>query len=228
MKKILSTLFLSLLSFYTFSQCEFYALEKGSEWEMENYNAKDKLGSRTSQKVTEYSGSSSGFTAAINTLMTNEKGKELAKGNLEMKCDNGTLYMDMKSFVSEDQIKALGNYETKVEASALEIPNKLSVGQSLKDASISVTAVGAPMTIKMTVNITNRKVAGQESITTPAGTFNCYVITSNMDMKNQMGINMNLHFTAKEWIAPKVGVVRSESYDKNGKLQGYSILTKRK
>jgi len=228
MKKILSTLLFALLSIYAFPQCEYYVIDNGSEWEMENYNAKGKLSSRNQQKVTQYSGNAHGFTATVHSLMTNEKGKELMKGDLQMKCENGTLFMDMKTFISEDQLKAFGNFETKVESSNLEIPSKLTVGQTLKDASITVTAIGAPMTMKTSITITNRKVDGQETITTPAGTFNCYRITSDMKMQNQMGVNMNFNFTAKEWIAPKVGSVRSESFDKNGKLQGYTILTKRK
>lgn len=31
-----------------------------------------------------------------------------------------------------------------------------------------------------------------------------------------------------EWIAKKVGIVRSETYDKNGKLTGYMVLTSMK
>ena len=228
MKKILSTLLLTCLTLYGYSQCDYYAIENGSEWEMETYNAKGKLGTRNIQKVTSYNSMAGGFKATIHSIAQNDKGKELMKGDLEMKCENGTLYMDMRNFVTEDQFKALGSYETKVESSSLEIPSKLSVGQSLKDGSITVTAVGAPMTMQMSVSITDRKVEAKESMTTPAGTFECFVITSKMTMQNKMGINMTFNFTSKEWVASKVGTVRSESYDKNGKLNGYTILTKRK
>ena len=37
---------------------------------------------------------------------------------------------------------------------------------------------------------------------------------------------MNIEGSSKEWYAEGVGVVRSESYNKNGKLTGYSELTK--
>lgn len=230
MKKISSTLILlTTLFIYSFGQCnEFYELETGTEWEMENYSAKEKLTGRNSWKVTNYTKTASGYTANVHSSLANEKGKEQAKSDLEMKCENGVFYIDMRNFISEDQLKALGNYETKVEATNLEVPSKLSAGQTLKDGTITITAVGSGIPINMTVNITDRKVVGQESITTPAGTFNAYKISSKMTLQNQMGINMTFNFSAIEWIAPKVGLVRSESYNKNEKLVGYSVLSKRK
>lgn len=230
MKKIYATLLiLTTLTFHSFGQCnEFYELENNTEWEMENYNAKDKLTGRNTWKVNSLTKTASGYTASVHNTLTNEKGKELAKSDLEIKCEHGVFYMDMRNFISEDQLKALGSYETKVDATNLEVPSKLSAGQTLKDGKITITAVGSGIPINMTVNITDRKVIGQESITTPAGTFNAYKISSNMTLQNQMGINMTFNFSATEWIAPKVGLVRSESYNKNGKLVGYSVLSKRK
>jgi acetamidase/formamidase len=44
----------------------------------------------------------------------------------------------------------------------------LSVGQTLKDGSVTITATDAPMAMTMTVDIINRKVVAKETITTPA------------------------------------------------------------
>ncbi|HEY3404107.1 MAG TPA: hypothetical protein VGK59_12010, partial [Ohtaekwangia sp.] len=206
----------------------FYVLENGTEWEMENYNAKEKLIGKNQWKVTSYTTTASGYTATVHSSLTNEKGKEQAKSDLEMKCDNGVFFIDMRNFITEDQLKALGTYETKVEATNLEVPSKLSIGQTLKDGTITITAVGTGMPIKMTATITNRKVEAQESITTPAGTFTTYKISSNLTLQNQMGINVNMNFSTIEWLAPKVGLVKTESYNKSGKLMGYSVLSKRK
>src|SRR5688572_6230326 len=145
MKKFCSTLFL-LTAFITFSfaQCnEFYQLENGSEWEFENYNAKGKLTGKTQQKVTSFTQAGSGYTATVHSVMVNDKGKEQFKSDLEMKCEGGTFYIDMRNFITEDQLKSLGSYETKVEATNLEVPSKLSIGQTLKDGNITITAVGA-------------------------------------------------------------------------------------
>lgn len=229
MKKvlILSGL-LALATLDSFAQCnEYYQIENGSEWEMETYNAKGKLATRNQQKVTSFDKTSTGFKANINAIAYNEKGKELTKGDIEMECENGTLLMDMRRFISEDQLKAFGNFQMKVEGNALELPSKLSIGQTLKDGTLIISTVDSPMPMKMTVDIVDRKVVAKESITTPAGTFECYKISSTMNMQNKVGITMNFTFSTLEWVAPKVGFVKSETYKKE-KLEGYTVLTKRK
>jgi hypothetical protein len=105
------------------------------------------------------------------------------------------------------------------------IPSTLSVGQALKDGQVTMTATNSPVPMKITVNVVDRKVVAKESIQTPAGKFDCLKITSKSIVKNQMGIAMTFEFSATEWIAPKVGLVKSESYDKKGKLSGSSVLS---
>lgn len=208
------------------AQCnQYFQLAEGNEWEMESYNAKDKVTGRQIQKVTNFSGSSDSFTAIVQSTMLDKKGKEVMKGDLEFKCQDGTMVIDMRNFINEEQMQAFQNYEMQVEAENLEIPNTLSVGQSLKDGAVTITATNSPIPMNMAVNITDRKVVGKESITTPAGTFDCFKITSTSIVKTKMGIGMNFNFSTIEWLAPKVAVVKSESY-KNGKLQGYTLLTK--
>lgn len=78
------------------------------------------------------------------------------------------------------------------------------------------------MKMNMTMEMVDRKVEGKESLTTSAGTFDCYVISYTTEMK----MGLNTMFKNKEWIAEGVGMVKSENYNKNGKLMGYSELTK--
>jgi hypothetical protein len=114
----------------------------------------------------------------------------------------------------------------KVEGENLEYPSTLSVGQSLKDGTITVTAENSPMPINITLNILNRKVEAKETITTPLGTFETFKITSNSVMKTKMGISMTMEYESTEWLAKDVGVVKSESFRK-GKSMGYTLLVKR-
>jgi hypothetical protein len=147
------------------------------------------------------------------------------KGDLGYKCEDKIIYIDMRNFISEEQLQAFKNYEMKVESENLELPSSLSVGQSLKDGTVNVTAVGSGIPIALNVKISDRKVAGKETITTPAGTYECYKVTSNIATQTQMGVKMNMNFSSIDWIAVKVGTVKSESYNKSGKLMGYTILT---
>jgi hypothetical protein len=145
-----------------------------------------------------------------------------------MTCSNGVLVMDMRKFIPQEQQQAFSSYEMKIEAENLELPSKLTPGQSLKNGSITMTAIGSPLPMTLSVAITDRKVAGKESITTPAGTFDCYKITSKTTTQTKMGMNITFEFSTTEWIAEKIGMVKSESVDKNGKSAGYTILVSRK
>jgi hypothetical protein len=229
MKKALSIVFSLFLTIASFAQCnDYYVLENGSEWHYDTFNNKGKLSGKNQQKVTALEKTENGFKATIHSVMFSDKGKVLAEGDLEMTCNNGVMTMDMRKFIPEEQQKAYASYEMKIESENLELPSKLAVGQTLKNGSITMTAQGSPIAMKMSVTITDRKVVAKESITTPAGTFDCFKITSKSNIKNQMGVSMSFEFTTHEWIAEKAGMVKTESFDKNGKSSGYTVLTSRK
>ncbi|MBX2960924.1 MAG: hypothetical protein KF687_00345 [Cyclobacteriaceae bacterium] len=229
MKKTSILLFALFCTTYAFTQCNsFYVIDEGTAWTYENFNPKGKTTGKNEQKVTAFDKTSAGFKATVNSVIYNDKGKKVTEGDLELTCDNGTFIMDMRKFIPEEQQKAFSSYEMKIESENLELPSKLSVGQTLKNGSVTLMAVGSPVPMKITVNITDRKVEAKESITTPAGTFECYKISSKSNTQMQMGINMSLNFSGTEWIAEKVGMVKSESFDKNGKLAGYTLLVNRK
>lgn len=210
------------------AQCNAYCtLKEGSEWEFKSYSAKDKLTGSNRQKVTSFSPEGDGYTAVVNSVMYDQNEKEVMQGDLQLKCVGGTMVIDMRNFINADQMKAFSGQEMKIESEDLEIPSQLTAGQSLKDGKLVLSTSGTAVPMKMTISITDRKVVGKESITTPAGTFDCYKITSKTSIQNQMGISINTEMTTTEWITEAAGVVRSESYNKNGKLMGYTVLTRR-
>lgn len=73
----------------------------------------------------------------------------------------------------------------------------------------------------MSIEVTDRKVVAEETITTAAGTFTCLKITSKVKSKTIFTMEMN----SVEWYSKGNGMVRSESY-KGDKLKGYTVLTK--
>jgi len=207
------------------AQCnEYYVLNDGTAWTYETYNAKGKLNGKTQQNVKSFEKTATGFNAVVTSVLYNDKGKEQTKGDLEMSCVNGTFIIDMRKFIPEEQQKMFASYKMTIQSENLELPAKLTVGQMLKDGSITLATEGSPLPMKMTVVISDRKVEGKETITTPAGTFECFKISSKSKVSTQMGVNMSFNFSTIEWIAPKVGMVKSESFDKNGKPNGYTQL----
>jgi len=74
----------------------------------------------------------------------------------------------------------------------------------------------------MSFHVVDRKVEAFESITTAAGTFECFKLSQTTKSKMMF---MNLTLKSIDWIAEGIGSVRSESYTEKGKLEGYTVLT---
>ncbi len=102
---------------------------------------------------------------------------------------------------------------------AMKIPNNLSVGQTLPDASAKVK-IGF---INCTAVMTEGKVVAEESISTEAGTFRCYKV-SQKTSASVMGIKTE--GTTITWYAKGVGAVKTETIDNKGKLIQTQELTK--
>jgi len=228
MKTVLLKIAAAFLMIIGYSQlfaqdCEpFYPVEKGAVREMANYDKKDKLTGTTIQTVKDITTAGNKTEWVIGTISKDEKGKEISSGDLKMSCEAGIFKMDMKNFISEETMKGFEGMEITMDATDLDYPADLSVGQALKDGSLSIKVTSPGMSMmNMVVKIYDRKVVAQEDVTTPAGTFKCYKMTSTIETKTMFTVVAK----STEWIAVKVGIVRSETYDKNGKLMGYMLLT---
>lgn len=148
-----------------------------------------------------------------------KKNKSKMTYNFTAKCDGKAFYVDMKSNLSGMDVKNLSEF--KIESDELQIPTKLEVGQKLNNGSLTLTIEG-PVSMGMKTFITNRIVEGFEDITTPAGTFKCVKITYDVESEAMF---MKIKTKVIEWYSLNIGVVRSETYDKKGKLAGFNVLT---
>ena len=74
---------------------------------------------------------------------------------------------------------------------------------------------------RLTLKENNRKVTGKESVTTPAGTWDAWKISYDGQFRAKIGpIGIPVNFKAIEWYVPGFGIVKTETYSKNGKLEG--------
>lgn len=87
------------------------------------------------------------------------------------------------------------------------IPSGLAVGMELPDYSMEVKI----MVMKMTVNCRDRKVVGRENLTTPAGTFDCFIVEETTSVRSMMARSKT---TTRTWYATGIGMVRQEMLDK--------------
>ncbi len=221
-------IFIALIMLFTTASwaqsCEpYFPMNEGTEFEITNYDAKGKTTGKSKHLVEKVNGSGDNISAEVKVITYDKKDKEVATNTLVMECKNGVFMVDMNTYINQESMKAYENMEMTVDASNLELPSGMSAGQKLKDAKIKISmgAAGGMTFMNMFVNISNRKVEAVEDITTSAGTFNCIKITQDVEAK--VGIKVTSKVT--EWYAKDVGMVRSESYNKKGKLMGTSELT---
>lgn len=200
--------------------CGYLLLKNNAEVEMSMFDKKGNPSGKVVYKVL----SSNGTEAKVNSRVLNEKGKELTNAEGTYKCDGGNFSVDMKAMLPGDQAKSMNmkDMEVKTNSATLYYPTILTVGSKLPDNEFTAdTYTGGMKIMSMGLKVTDRKVESKESLTTPAGTFECYKITSNQSIKSIFNFSMQ----TIEWFAPNVGVIKTEVYRK-GDLTSTTMITK--
>lgn len=229
--KSISLVFIALAAFSASfktgdSACNsYFPVKQGAQLEIKNYDNKDKVTGRTVQVVTGVS--TSGTATVINVKGTSYDGKDKQLGDytFDAKCDNGSFSINMASAANMNNVRA--NMQVTMKGDNLDFPSTLTAGQVLNGGTLTITMVpqNAPpgmMNITLTETISNRKVLGDTTITTPAGTFNCKKMAMDENVKSPL---YSETFHVISCFAQNVGRVRSETYDSKGKLKGYSQLS---
>jgi len=200
----------------------YFPEKTGTTRELTSYDKKDKITGKVLQTVLDKEVSGKDVTLTVQTEIYNEDNEEINSSKIKIGCDDGVFKIDMRDYVG-DLVQQYEGMEIEMTGDNLLIPSKLSTGEELPDGNINIQVSNSGITmVNMDVSIKNRKVEGQEEITTEAGTFDCYKISYDSEAKTKM---FTVTTRGVEWLAPGVGVVRSESYNKKGKLTSYSLLT---
>jgi hypothetical protein len=190
--------------------------------EMTNYDKKGRIISISKANIYEVASKGDTTAAKVHAQIVDEEGEEIIKTDYEIKCLKGVILMDMRSLLG-DLGKQIDKMDVTVEGNFIEYPDKMSVGTKLPDAEMVLTMnADSPVPIKIRMNMTERKVEAQESITTSAGTFDCLKLTYTIETK--MGFSRSTRSAV--WLAKGVGTVKTESYDKKGNVDFKSELTK--
>ncbi len=203
--------------------CKAYIPGKvGTEIELTQYDKKGKPTNINRQKLTNIRNSGDTTIFDIHQVITDEKGQEPMENNFSFKCLGETFFIDMDAYVDQKQMESYKNMDVKITTSEADIPASAAAGQTLKDGffKMEMMAGAIPMTIK--VDLINRKVEGFETITTPAGSFEC--IKLSQDIKSQFGF-VKVAGHSITWYSENVGTVKSENYNQD-KLTSYMLLTK--
>jgi hypothetical protein len=213
MKPIIVLLLSMLGGSLVFSQnCNYYYLQNGKTAEITFYSKKGDESGKSVYTVTSASKSGGTTSATVNSEVFSKKGKTIAKGTNNMKCDNGVLMVDLKAFISPEQAEQI-KADAKASDVYLSYPANMKVGDALPDGTMNIDIQQSNgMKSNVDIKITNRKVEGQESVTTPAGTWNCFKISYHSAIRIAlMGIGIPVKADITEWFAPNFGVVKTET-----------------
>ena len=203
--------------------------KSGMSFELSQFNAKDKPIGKISYQVKDVRKEGSSTVMDIVAQVEDEKGKQRPPYTIHYTCTGDELIADMSGMMQAMQNGGMKDMEMKLKTNKLVYPGKLSVGQKLSDGQMEVEMnTNGSMMMNMNMVMANRQVESQAPLTTPAGTFNAYKISSDMNMENRvmgMPIRSTMHIVSYR-ADNQLFDIKSETYNKGGKLMGYSLLTK--
>ena len=206
--------FVGLLSNASLAQdCNtYYFLQKNKTVEMTIYNKKGDANGKQVYTVSDVTNNGDNTTATVNSEMFDKKGKSIAKGHSQIACQGGIMMIDMTMQLPQQQQEQFSKADVKADKIFIEYPNNMKPGDKLKDATLSMDIDNSGMKQNINMVTSDRTVAAKETVTTTAGTWDCFKITykSKITVKT-MGIGMPFNIEGTEWFAPGFGIVKTES-----------------
>ncbi|HEY6914266.1 MAG TPA: hypothetical protein VI413_06290 [Paludibacter sp.] len=155
------------------------------------------------------------------------KGKQGYTDEVTIHKKGDKLYFDMGSYINKAAFQQNGKIsaDVLVTGNNMEMPSNPRAGDVLPDANVVMALDMGFMKMKMSADVTNRKVEAVEDITVKAGTFKSYKFTSDVT-SSALGIKMKNN--SIEWYAKGIGMLKTQTYDKNGNLLSYMELVELK
>ena len=203
--------------------CNFFAISKGTILGYDNLNKRGKVTSKSRTSCYDVSKDSAGvITYSLKTEIRDAKDVQLSSREYKMDCNAGKFTIDTESYADPNAIEGFQELAIDVNNQGVAYPEDLSVGMPLPDAIITMRA-SAKGKSKNTfvIIVTDRKVASYVPVTVPFGTFDCYKITYDLEMKS----STSNYFEVIEYLSQGVGKVKTETFNYRGKLTSSSILT---
>jgi hypothetical protein len=213
MKKIFTIACLFVYLKMNAQKCgDYLFLQNNKTVEMTIYNRKGDANGKQIYTVSNVANSGDATTATLNSEMFDKKGKSIVKASNHIKCVNGVMMMNMKMMIPQQQTEQFGNTEATAEDVYIDYPSTMNIGDQLKDGAFSMDINNNGLKQTVNMNVTDRKVEAKESITTTAGTWDCFKISykGKMIIKTA-GIGIPVNIDGTEWYAPGIGVVKTQS-----------------
>jgi hypothetical protein len=205
------------------AQETFFPNKEGTVLIYKSFDKKDKLSNTMKYTITHVNISGSNMDITYICESIDPKDKLVFKEEITIHQKGDKLYLDMGNFINKAAFQQNGEIPANIEVTGnnMEIPLNPTPGDILPDANVAMALKMGFVNMKISADLTNRKVDAIEDITVKGGTFKCYKFSSDIN-SSAMGIKVKGKST--EWYAKGIGTVKNESYDKNGNLQSHTEL----
>ena len=222
-------LLLAMFGLYTGarSQCSnYYFLTKNNKVEMTIYNQKGEQSGRQTWTINSVKKDGASVSSSVNSVLVDEKGKEVSKGQGSFACTGNTFRADIRVNLPQ-QAAGLGETDASVNSGYVDYPASMQAGQALTNTNLDMDVKNkSGMTMKVEFRQTDRKVEAKETVVTPAGTWTAFRIRYKATITTRTaGIGIPFHFSAVEWFVPGFGIIKTETHSKKGKLLGSTVVT---
>lgn len=161
-------------------------------------------------------------TVLLKSGLYDPKSRLLSMQDLTFSCRPDTSYTDGMSEFKPESIRSFRDRKLAYTPLALAWPHQPQIGTVLPAGGSSVQVSSSVVDIAKVSSFARKRkvVSGPAPVTTPAGTFTCYTIESEHEDATQARKDMIIRSAYKvvDYYAPAVGIVKTEVYDKKGKL----------
>lgn len=204
----------------------FFPQQEGTKLVRKGYDAQGNLKNVMTYQVDKVETMPSGTEVEADYVYADANGNQIVRGELECSCQNGEFFMNMGDLVSYPAAVSMIGEDIAMTGDFMNYPNTISSNipgdddYYFDDANIKIYSKKNKKK-RANVSIHDRAYETTESLTTPAGTFDCAKVRYNIDVNSPDGRITGYGY---EWYAPNVGVVRTELYDPNNNLQSYTVL----
>ncbi|QIL74585.1 hypothetical protein [Hymenobacter sp. HDW8] len=184
------------------------------------------LGSQTNKKKTITTN-----TALVKSGFYDVRNRLIRMQDLTYGCRQDTTFTDGMSEIEFKNLSSFRDRRLAYTPVGLAWPNQPTVGTMLPGGGVSVQVSSTAVNIAQ-VNTTVRRrriVSGPAPLVTPAGTFQCYKVESEREASTAPREDMVMRTRTRvvDYYSPAVGIVKTEVYNKNGKLAETRLLTAR-
>ncbi|MCC3157038.1 hypothetical protein LJ737_07300 [Hymenobacter sp. 15J16-1T3B] len=144
-------------------------------------------------------------------------------------CRRDTVLTDGRLLLDPAMLRSFRDRRFAYEPVHLAWPNQPTAG-ALPGGKLTVQVSSPSVDIAQVItDVSERRLSGPESITTPAGTFQCYKVESRYEYVTQARADIARRSVKRvvDYYAPGVGMVRSEMHDADKEPDHTAVLIKR-